>query len=130
MPTAGCMRFSPEGRVYVTLLALPVAFNGGTPTAANGAVAVTQDDPEVFLGGFGYRGDDRICGREILPSGDYQGGLARDSAGGLALALTEPIESYIAGIPVVADGRVAVAILDPPLQPSGFDQGFDDSAFF
>jgi hypothetical protein len=69
-----------------------------------------------------------ICTREIVPQ-SYEGGLGRDSVGRLALALLEPIAGFIAGIPVVADGRVAVAFDGPPPNIHAFDNGFDQQAF-
>lgn len=125
MPTAGCMRFSPSGRIIVSLDGPVINFNGGTPTNVVGAVVVEDNPPDVFLGGYGFKNQGPICARAGIGDGSDYGGLARDSAGQLALATSEPITSYIAGMPVVADGRLAVEFEVPPPTNRGFNFGFD-----
>jgi hypothetical protein len=128
---AGVMKLDAAGRVIVAIDGVPTAFNGGTPVTASGAVAMASGAPETFLGSLGYVSDGAICARQVVPADPSgQGGFARDSAGGLAIAVSEPIAAYIAGIPVVADGRVAVSLEGPPpVNTSGFDAGYESSAF-
>lgn len=131
MLTAGCVRFNAAGRVIISLSGPVVAFNGGTPVNIDGAIVVEDNPPDAYVGGFGFKANQPICARQGLGNGTYIGGFARDSVGGLALALDEPITGYIAGIPVVADGRVAV-VFEGPIPPidtgafsNGFSNGFD-----
>lgn len=126
MLIAGVLRFSATGRVLITASLPGRDFNGGTPIAETGALAASAGDPETFLAGIGYD-ESRLCAREGTIVGDY-GGLARTGVGSLALALTEPIAGYIAGLPVTADGRLAVEFDDPP-ESSAFTDGFDQAAF-
>ena len=131
MLTAGCMKLDAAGRVIIAIDGVPVAFNGGTPVTASGAMAAAAGSPDVFLASFGYVIDGAICARNIAPANPSgQGGFGRDSAGGLTFATLEPIASYIAGIPVTSDGRIAVTLEGPPpVNTSGFDTGFDQTAF-
>jgi hypothetical protein len=131
MLTAGCMKLDAAGRVIITVDGVPVAFNGGTPITASGAMAAASANPEVFLASLPYVNNGAICARAVVPAGSgWSGGFARDSAGGLAFATAEPIAGYIAGIPVTADGRIAVSLEGPPpVNTSGFDNGFDQTAF-
>jgi hypothetical protein len=129
MLTAGCMKLDAAGRVIIAVDGVPVAFNGGTPTTESGAMAAASGDPEVFLASLPYVNTGGICARDV-PGEVGQGGFARDSVGGLAFATAEPIAGYIAGIPVTADGRIAVSLEGPPpVNTSGFDNGFDQTAF-
>lgn len=131
MLTAGCMKLDAAGRVLIAIDGVPVAFNGGTPVTESGAMAAASGNPEVFLASFGYVTDGAICARNIVPVSEGYGGFGRDSAGGLTFATAEPIASYIAGIPVTADGRIAVTVEGPPppVNTSGFTSGFDETAF-
>ena len=124
MITAGCLNFSPEGRVLVDVVNPPVTFSGGTPIAETGGVAVSGADPEVYLSGLGYMAEGAVCARQGSVSG-YDGGFARTGVGSLALATTEPIAYYQAGVPLVADGRVAVKIINPPPGLRAFSDGYD-----
>lgn len=126
MLIAGVLRFSATGRVLITTSLPGLNFNGGTPISETGALAASAADPESFLAGLGYD-ENRLCAREGVIDGD-QGGLARTGVGSLALALTEPITGYIAGLPVTADGRLAVEFETPP-ETSAFTDGFDQQAF-
>jgi hypothetical protein len=129
MLIAGVMKLDAAGRVIAAVDGVPVAFNGGTPVTASGAIAAASTNPEVFLGSIGYITDGAICARNVAGQAG-PGGFARDSAGGLAYALTEPIAAYIAGIPVTTDGRIAISLEGPPpVNTSGFDNGFDQTAF-
>jgi hypothetical protein len=124
------MKFDAGGRVIISVEVPPVAFNGGTPITESGAISFASADPQVFLGSLGYVNAGAICARAVLPASDGQGGFGRDAAGGLAIATSEPIVGYIAGIPIVADGRIAVSIEGPPPpNTSGFTNGFDATAF-
>ena len=126
MITAGCLSYNAEGRVLVSVGVPVINFNGGTPIAADGSVVVAEADPDVFLIGLGYKADGTICARDTSSISGYGGGLARDSVGGLALALTGPITDYTAGIPLVDDGRVAVAFTGVPPAFDGYTNGFSD----
>lgn len=128
MITAGILRFSPEGRVVCTGEGAPVAFSGGVPVDATGALCISPSTPDIFLGGLGYRTSTRLCAgiNPLAPNNNQP--LGRDSVGGLALAETEPIAFYYAGIPLVADGRVAV-FLETPIFISAFSLGYDQNAY-
>lgn len=127
MLTAGVLRFNAAGRVVCTGEDPPVDFSGGVPLSASGAVCLSPSTPDLFLGGIGYRNSTRLCGAVApLVPGDQP--LARDAVGGLALAETEPITHYYAGIPLVADGRVAV-FLEDPIFVSAFSLAYDDLAY-
>lgn len=130
MLISGVLKFDAGGRVIIAPLSPVVAFNGGTPISDTGALSGSVLDPSLYLASLGYRTGGSICAREAPASGNDQGGLARDSVGALALALVEPIVGYIAGIPIVADGRMAVTFESPPPVVGGFDVGFDQAAFF
>lgn len=127
MLIAGVMRFNAEGRVLISVGNPVVGFNGGTPVDEDGFVVTSVPPPDAYLGGLGYLESDDICARSSLPA-FFSGPFAMDSAGALALALTEPISHYVAGIPFVADGRVAVAFSGPP-DFHAFDSGFNQQAF-
>lgn len=128
MINAGVMRFSPNGRVVVSDSTPPVVFSGGVPLDAAGAVCISPTAPDLYLAGLGYRTSTRLCaGVSPLISGPPSP-LGRDAVGGLALADTGPIAYYYAGIPLVADGRVAVFFDSPPLV-SEFSLAFDQNAY-
>lgn len=126
MLIAGVLRFSATGRVLIASGEPGVDFNGGTPVSGSGVLAGTAADPNAFLAGLGYE-ETRLCAREGPVDGET-GGLARTGVGSLALALTEPITHYLAGLPLVADGRLAVELV-APVVTSAFTNGFDQLAY-
>lgn len=128
MLTAGVLRFNAAGRVVCTGEDPPVDFSGGVPLSATGAVCISPSAPDLFLGGLGYRNSTRLCAgiSPVIPNPDNP--LGRDSVGGLALAETEPITNYWCGIPLTADGRVAV-FLEDPIFVSAFSLAYDDLAY-
>lgn len=127
MLNAGCLRFTASGRVACTGLGVPVFFSGGVPVDITGAVCFSPSTQDLYLAGIGYRTSTRICG-DLGPLSGFEGPFARSANGGLALAALEPITNYYAGIPLVADGRVAVEF-ETPIVPSAFSFAFDDDAF-
>lgn len=128
MLNAGVLRFSPEGRVVCTGEDPPVFFSGGVPTSATGAVCISPSTPDIFLEGLGYRNSLRLCAGVSPVIENPNQPLARDAVGGLALAEAEPIVQYYCGIPLTADGRVAV-FLEDPIFVSAFSLAYDDLAF-
>lgn len=129
MLVSGCLSFGATGRVLVDLVNPPLYFNGGTPIASTGGVAVSLEDPDNFVSGIGYESPGDLCVRDQVPA-YHSSGFGRTAAGGLALDTTNPIVGYVYGIPVTADGRVAVEIIGPPPNLSGFTDGFESTAFF
>lgn len=130
MLISGCLKLGLTGRVLVDLTNPAVTFNGGTPIAITGGVATTIDDPENFLSGIGYIDNGKLCVRDGVADGVPSGGLGKTEIGSLALDLTGPITNYIAGIPITDTGRVAVEVIGTPPNLSGFDLGFESTAFF
>lgn len=128
MLNAGVLRFSPEGRVVCTGEGSPVIFSGGVPLDITGAVCVSPSAPDLFLEGLGYRNSTRLCAGVSPVISNPDNALGRDAVGGLALAETEPITQYYCGLPLTADGRVAV-FLEAPIFVSAFSLAYDDLAF-
>lgn len=127
MLVAGVLRFSATGRVLISSGLPGLNFNGGTPITADNTLAGTAADPNTYVAGLGYE-ETRLCAREGAVDGTLGGVFARTGIGSLALALTEPITHYIAGLPVTEDGRLAVELVEPVIS-SAFSNGFDQSAF-
>lgn len=127
MLVSGVLKFGATGRVICDGEGVPVDFCGGVPLDINGSVCISPSTPDLYLAGIGYRTSTRICAGTGVPS-NFDGPFPRDAVGGLSLAETGPIVGYYAGIPFVADGRIAVELLNPP-PVSAFSFAYDDLAF-
>jgi hypothetical protein len=107
----------------------PVAvdFNGGTPTTATGSLAGSFGNPVSYTAGFGYTAGGNICARDVVPDG-FNGGIGRSSNGSIAFAVDPAIVGYTAGVPITADGRLAIEFEGPPPDLQGaYDSSFDNA---
>ena len=125
MLTAGMLKFDEYGRIVISG-APAVAFNGGTPVAADGSLASAVDTaPDVYLGAIGYTADDRITdsANPLLPPE----GPMTNGDGQLAVDTSLPAYWY-AGLLFTAAGRLSVSLGAPP-EVSAFDNGYDQQAY-
>lgn len=109
--------------------AFPVPFNGGSPTTSalqELLISVGAVTSPAYNGGFVYNGTDGAIGIDLAaPISKYNGGLPQAASGLLCASYDQPIVSYVAGIPLDAAGRVALATPGGVVNLSPFDSGYD-----
>jgi hypothetical protein len=106
-----------DGRVK-TSADLARSFNGGTPITEDGSLAVINAPPAFFVGGLGYSVDGALCVKEDAPA-SFVGGLGVNADGQLCIALTEPVATFVAGLPTTPSGLLAIdaGSVDPDRPP-------------
>lgn len=131
MLNASLLWFDSSGRIKALALAdFPAPrFNGGTPAADLGNLVGTEAGTQfVFHNGLKYTNPEG--GIAVANGGTIanhsQGGMPVDADGNLCVEYNGLPVSHIAGIPITATGRVAVAIPAPPINLSGFSNGFSN----
>ena len=119
------LKFDAEGRVILSLEDT-IDFNGGTPVAADGGLAGAPDGtPDTFLGGIGYLNSGNLTDSSspLLPPG----GILTGNNGQVRVSTALPTHWY-AGLPMTADGRLAVSPgITPPVDLGAFDQAFSNA---
>lgn len=124
MLIAGVLKFDPQGRIIASALP-PVDFNGGTPIAADGGLAAAPGaDPDVLLAAIGYLNNGAITDSDNPLVG--HGGPLTNPSGQLRISNGLPAY-YYAGLPLTADGFLAISPGAPPPDIGAFDDGFDNS---
>lgn len=128
MLNAGVLAFDATGRIKALSIAdFPAPhFNGGTPAGDIGSLVVAPYtsgyNPEVYVAGLPYTAQ----GGLVI---DVVGAIVAHVAGlpvtavGLAASTDNPVR-WVAGIPIGASGRVCIAAATPPVNLSGFSNGF------
>lgn len=98
-------------RLDTTVVVTEVLFNGGTPMNTAGELVVdnTIAIPSVFHNGLGYTDVGALCCQlNGVIAGYTQGGLPVTASGRMATSSGATSDTYVAGIRIGADGRVAV----------------------
>jgi hypothetical protein len=106
---AGVLTFS-GGAVVVSTTDDPRAFNGGTPTLDSGSLCTIEGSTAqpFALGGQHYNGAGRLGADLSGAIVTYAGGIPLTAEGNVAIEYNDPY-SWVAGIPLTATGRVAVS---------------------
>jgi hypothetical protein len=125
MLTAGVLKFDAEGRIILSA-DLPIAFNGGTPIAADGGLSTAAGiTPEIFLAAIGYleAGSITDSTNPLVPAT----GPITDETGAIRISNDLPHHWY-AGLPLTAGGFLSVSGgSPPPVDLGAYDHGFDAS---
>jgi hypothetical protein len=124
MLISGVLKFDPEGRIIASSDP-PVDFNGGTPIAADGGLAAAGGAAaEIYFAAIGYLNDGTLTDSTSPLLGP---GPITNSDGQIRISNALPA-FYYAGLPITADGRLAISPgSGPPVDPGEFDFGFDNS---
>jgi hypothetical protein len=111
MLNAGVLRFDASGRIRWTT-ALPLDFNGGTPTN-NGLLAGNNAIPTRFVAGLGYVVGDGLAAFNSAPV-NWVGGIPLNANGQVCVDATGSavVASYVSGLPLTADGKLALAAVE------------------
>ncbi len=108
MLTAGVLKFDLQGRILLSSKP-PVNFNGGTPIAADGglAIAATGTAPERFLAAIGYLNNGALTdsNNPLVPQGP---GVATNTLGQVRISTDPPVYWY-AGLPLTAQGYLSTS---------------------
>ena len=107
MLTAGVLKFDLQGRILLSSKP-PVNFNGGTPTAADGGLAVAAGaTPQLFLAAIGYLNNGALTdsNNPLVPQGP---GVATNTLGQVRISTDPPVYWY-AGLPLTAQGFLSTS---------------------
>lgn len=105
---AGVLQYDGLVKAVLVQPANFVDFNGGTPVTAAGFLAVRIVDPEVYINGFGYHHLFGVCVNRVGPIVGYSNGLPICANGAIAVGNPPTIIIGDGGVPFNAAGRVAV----------------------
>jgi len=107
MLTAGVLKFDLQGRILLSSKPA-VNFNGGTPIAADGGLAVAAGaTPQRFLAAIGYLDSGAITDSTnplVLPGP----GVATNTLGQIRISTALPAYWY-AGLPLTAEGYLSTS---------------------
>lgn len=106
----------------------PIYFNGGRPlTSVFRQIVITFDEPlpSEKTAGRGFKGQ-ALSVHETDPIVSFVNGLPLTAKGQVAGEFGQPVtHNGNMGYPYTASGRIAFAALTPPPNLSGFTNGFD-----
>lgn len=112
MLNSSILAFDGAGRIRNRNAVAPSDFNGGTPIVIVGGVNLLCGNdvaPDAFLAGLPYLASGILCVTSIGSVAFFNGGIPQVANGEVAGDVSTAIDSYVNGLPICTNGKLAIA---------------------